>query len=437
MKIPLDLTPDIVLSERQIPVYLGFRLAIVFAFVGFGILVALSTIFPDAEKYFDFRSYHGTGNTIGNPRFAEDVPVQDGFVPAGSDMIANATASGDFSRIVFSFRTNTGTPAGTVSAVRAYRSFLTPISTPVPFREGSLIRTEEASFLVADGSLHAFRNDKILSAFGIDRDRFRDVTGDEIADIPRGTDMQADGTLPNGTLLRHGDAYYQIENGSAVPFVSGRAFRSRFRDEDALPTGSETLSHYGKTDKTIGFISGTLVSYGEAVYAVEGSSLRPIDSPDTFLSKGYLWESVVPLTGDEFGIYERGKLYTQQQPHPDGTVFREISTGTCFLVEQGVRREIPTAILPQFVAVVPVPADIVSLGECIMEREGKRDSCEITWNPGTMETGAEYQFVYHPETDTTLHDLHARFIREPNRRNLDRFLSETAQKIRVRSPLSP
>jgi len=439
MRIPFDLTPDISLPDRHIPTYLALRAAVFVLFLGFGTFVILSTVFPDAKRRFDFRSYGSATNTLSNPRLTGGEPVEDGLVPKAAPMDVNATASGDFSRIVFSFRTEEDTPSGTISAIRAYRAFLAPTGEPMPFRDGSLLRTDTGAFLVSGGSLRAFPDDGTLDAFGIGRERFRPIPEEATRIMRSGEPIRTDGPLPDGMLLRYGDAYYQVRNGAAVPFVSERAYRSRFRDEDAVPVDAGRFHDLGKSgDETIGFLGGTLVSYDEAVYVTEGegSLLRPIDSPETFLSKGYVWESVVPMTGDEFGIYARGRLYTEQQPHPDGTVFRETGTETAYLLENGMRREIPQEVLPEYASIVPVDAGIVPLGECAVRSGGTHGSCELAWDPGMTGTGAEYQITYRPGEDTVLRDLRVRFVRDMNRRNLDRFVAETVQKIRVRSPFS-
>lgn len=436
MKIPFDLTPDIRLSEHHIPIYLALRVVVLALFLGFGTYVVLSTVFPDADKYFDFRVYHGGANTIANPRFADDTPVESGAVPKDTDMIANATASGDFSRIHFSFRAETGSPTGMLTAIRAYRAFLAPVGEPVFFRDGSLIRDEETFFIVSRKQLRAFADERALRNRGYAPEQFRLVESDTLRDLPKGQEIADTELLPNGAILTDGARYYQIRDGARVSFVSDRAFSSRFREEDALSVDAGLLEAFPESREMIGFLDGTLVSYGEAVYVVEGSFLRPIDSPETFLSKGYDWTSVIPITGLEFGIYERGRLYTEQQPHPNGTVFHESSTGKRYLVRDGIRHEIPESVVPQYETITAVSADIVPLGECALVSEGKRASCELSWEPEETETGAEYQFVYRPDHDVTLRDMHARFVREINRRNLDRFVAETLQKISIRSPFS-
>jgi hypothetical protein len=436
MKIPLDLTPDIPLSEQNAPIYLALRVVVLAIFLGFGSFVVWTTVFPDADKYFDFRVYHGAANTIANPRLEDDTPVADGAIPKDAEMIANATASGDFSRIAFSFRGEQEVPSGTVSAVRAYRAFLAPIGMPVTFRDGSLLRDEDEYFIVSQGQLRAFSNERTLRSRGYDPKQFRSVESDMLGNTERGIEIGETELLPNGAVLFDGEQYLQIRDGKRTLFVSDRAYRSRFREEDALSVDAGLLEAFPKSHETIGFLDGTLVSYGEAVYAVEGSLLRPIDAPETFLSKGYDWASVIPITGDEFGIYERGRLYTEQQPHPDGMVFHEASSDTYFLVEGGVRHEIPEAVLPQFDAVTAVSAGLVPIGECTLRNEGRQATCELSWEPEETETGAEYQFTYHPNKDVALRDMHARFVREPNRRNFDRFIAETIQKIRIRSPFS-
>lgn len=436
MRTFADLTPDIPLKPESIRPYCLWRLALLFAFVAGVAFVIMITVFPDAYKYFDFRSPSGAANTIANPRFSDGTPVSDGMIPDDRTMIGNASASGDFSKITFSFRGEDGSvaPAGTVSAIRAYRSFLLPDGAPIPFRDGTLLSSDRRYFLVSESTLRPFPSEADVRARGYDPDRFLPVGQDTVAVI--GAVIPAEETLPDGSVVSYDGDRYMIRNGEAVSFSSERAFRSRYREEDALPIDTATFSTLSVSDARIGFLDGTLVSYGEAVYAVEGATLRPIDSPETFLAKGYVWESVLPITGEEFGIYERGRLYTEQQPHPDGTVFLETTTGRMFLVDGTTKREIPEAVRSQFSTVTAVPAQQVALGECPLHGTPSHSGCELSWNPTETEVGAEYQISFVPDHAVTLRDMRFLFTREMNRRNLDRFIRETVQKIRVRSPLS-
>jgi len=435
MNIFADLTPDIRLEPKSVRPYLLFRTALLSAFIAGTIFVVLSTVFTDARKHFGFRSYYGAENTIANPRYSDGAATESGHVGERQELISNVSASGDFSKIVFSFRQDDGSapPSGAVSVIRAYRSFLVPNGTPVGFRDGSLLSSEGRYFLVSDGKPRPFPSETDIRNRGYDPKSFLSVAPETIAAIGEGTEIAEEESLPKGALIAHDDERYLVRDGSAFPFSSERAFRSRYRDEDVLPVDDGVFSTLSASDEPIGFLDGTLISYGEAVYAVEGTVLRPIDSPETFLGKGYAWDSVIPATGEEFGIYGRGRLYTEQQPHPDGTVFLDTVTEQAFLVESGTKREIPAAVLPQFSAITPVPASEADLGGCELR---ERLSCEIAWDPDSAGVGAEYQISFAPYHDVTLRDMDFTFSREMNRKNLDRFLRETAQKIRTRSPLS-
>jgi len=438
MRIFADFTPDIPLEPESVRPYLLWRVALLSTFIVGTVFVILGTAFPNARKHFGFQVYHGAENTIADPRYPDGTAAESGLVQKGQMLMSNASASGDFSKITFSFRRETGStpPSGTVSVIRAYRSFLVPEGAPVGFRDGSLLSSEGRYFLASEGTLRPFPSEADIRRRGYEPASFLSVAPESVAASEEGPEIVPNESLPDGTVIVFDDRRYLVQDGSAVPFSSTRAFLSRYRNKDALQVGKDTFSALSESDERIGFLDGTLISYGEAVYAVEGTMLRPIDSPETFLGKGYGWDSVIAATGEEFGIYERGRLYTEQQPHPDGTIFFDTETERSFLAEKGMKREIPPAVLSQFSAITPVPVHEADLGGCVLRGNSKRLSCEIAWNPDSAGVGAEYQVSFVPDHDVTLRDMDFTFSREMNQKNLDRFLRETAVKIRTRSPLS-
>lgn len=337
--------------------------------------VGVKTVFPNGGGYFDFRSYGSGKNTIADPRLADGTAVAKGALKKGETMRMNVSSSGDFStaEIVFHGNAEDADRIGEMTVVRAYRAYVYP--------EGDAVSCARSE-----------------------------------------------------TIASTDEGFFALRDGEWIPFVSDRAFHSRFRDEDATVITSEQFSRYPVSESRIGFLDGTVVSYGDSAYVVEGETLRPIDSIDTFLSKGYAWSDVVAMTGEEFGMYTRGKLYTKREPHPNGTVFSEEGTGKLFLIDGGKKREIPATCASRFASIRAIPASVADLGSCTMRRGWFSFGCSVDWKNAQRGTGAEYELTYAAKSGVTLRDAEVVFTREKNAHNFGLFLTDIVDKLKTRYP---
>ena len=236
------------------------------------------------------------------------------------------------------------------------------------------------------------------------------------------------------TIASTDEGFFELRDGEWIPFASDRAFHSRYSDEDATSMTPEQFARYTISESRIGFLDATVVSYGDSAYVVEGDALRPIDSIDTFLSKGYAWSDVVAMTGEEFGMYTRGKLYTKREPHPNGTVFSEEGTGKFFLIDNGKKREIPATCVSRFASIRALSASIVDLGSCAMRQGWFSFGCTVDWQALRRGTGAEYELTYTAKSGATLRDGEVVFTREKNARNFGLFLTDMVDKLKTRYP---
>jgi hypothetical protein len=440
-----DLTPSLALKGEAKRLYRLLRVALYIVFFLVLGLVAIRFIFPASEASFDFRSFGSSRNSIVLPRLAlTNAPLESGEVKPGERVLWNASAVGDFSAadISLSAEDQDTLEGATVSVIRAYRAFLYPVGAAVTFREGSLLTDGKDFFLVSGDSLRRFGNLSEAEAYGYQKEQFLAVPEADLVNEKHGSDIplpkDPSDALLEGALYHIGESYYQAKGGSLVPFVSERAYFSQFREEDALPRdGSFLEAHPATNDLSFGFLPGTLISYGEAVYMVStGNTLRPIDSPDTFLGKGYQWESIIPATGEEFGIYALGSLYTIKQPHPDGTLFYAEDGARLYVVENGFKRPITNdAVKAEFRSIVPVTVHSLP----------PEQSCTLaksTWLPGVactipldsfrQELSGEYQFSLVPKEGTKLTSIDIDFIRYTNKENLKAFVTDLLTKLATR-----
>lgn len=125
------------------------------------------------------------------------------------------------------------------------------------------------------------------------------------------------------------DKKSQASQGMAVIRKSYRAF--------FLPEGDPVSQPAAYTGK---FHSGSLVSFADGVFLIDGDLIRPIGDAVIFENLGYDWSDVVPGSEEEMGLYTKGKMVVMGNKHPDGTVFLDTDTGIYFLVQNNEKHRI-------------------------------------------------------------------------------------------------
>ncbi len=83
--------------------------------------------------------------------------------------------------------------------------------------------------------------------------------------------------------------------------------------------------------------SGSLFSYGNAVYVLDGNKIRAVADEVTFESLGWRWENVQVASSEDLEMYESGKIFTLADLHPDGTIFLDSDSGQYYLVRDKKR----------------------------------------------------------------------------------------------------
>ena len=152
---------------------------------------------------------------------------------------------------------------------------------------------------------------------------------------------------PNGVIIKavNNPKVYYIENGKKRPIESPNMLTSQFRwqdmiiaspvEVDAIPTGAEMT--YG---------DGSLLSNRGAVYVISDGKRRPIDSPSTFVQKGYKWSNVIAVSDAELAPHPQGDILTTNDRHPNGSLLVRPG-GAVFVIKNGQRRYIPSPLIFQ------------------------------------------------------------------------------------------
>lgn len=425
------------LSKFGIRLLWTLRIVFALLFLVGIVWVLMKTIFPNGGGFFDFTSYGSGKNTLADPRYNDESPIEKGILNEGDLMTVNASALGDFleAKISFEGRDIPSGELGTLSLLQSYRAYFYPLGDPVVCpREGSLLATKVGAYMiVSGGALRPFLSEADVVRRGYQLEQFAIFQNKFLIGCPREEPIVVPEERVEGMIVRNDEGFFQFQSGEWVSFISESAFHSRYRDSDTLFISQEDFSNTPVGEKSIGYLDGVLVSYGESVYAVEGETLRPIDSEDTFISKGYRWEDIIPLNGEEFGMYTRGKLYTKRQPHPNGTLFLDEMGEDIYLVENGKKRKIISPeIQLQFSPVHPIQGGIANLGECNVIAEIFSFGCVVRWTEKDLGVGAEYQISYKADSAVQLTSMRVDFFREKNMRNAQIFMRDTLGKLKSR-----
>ena len=279
--MPFPLPFDIPTSEQRR--YTILRVLLYLLIVLITIFFALRVLFPTITQSFDFRSPASSKNTLLSPRSPELVPRTNGKIEQDGTLIADTTVVGDFSQanIQATLEKNSAVPETlSFTLQRSYQSFFYP-------------------------------------------------TGEKISYFP----YQDSVYFIDGT-------YYALRNETLYPFVSEQAFLSRAPKDHVFTDFDTTLfNRYPVSETWLGFRVGSLLGNAAGVFVVVSETeVRPVGSAEIFLALGYNFDDVIPVSEEELGIYQRGRILLLGAAHPDGTLLLDQDTDTYYLIDQGTKR---------------------------------------------------------------------------------------------------
>jgi len=342
----------------------------------------MRALFPTIVQGFDFRNPGSSRNNIADPRSDTGEQRTNGKIAENQSMIADTSVAGDFSRIDASIdlEKNSLIPQNLkLSLRRSYRSFLYP----------------------TNGAAEGF---------------------------------------PAETIFHVESTYYALRNDVLYPFVSEKAFASRYplSGQFAVPATPGILNRYPVSDSWIGFRIGSLISNASGVFVVVSENdVRPIGSADVFLQSGYDFNDVIPANEEELGIYKRGKIFLLGDAHPDGTIFWDRDSNRYFIVERGTKRPLEDAygrfLLSSTHAITASSSASEETVECILQQQGffgKSLGCTTPLDDLRNNPGNDYELLLrNPSTDIDINALNISFVTDKNKQNMLTLLSQIKQRI--------
>jgi hypothetical protein len=405
---------------------------------------AFSLFFPSFDFVFDFENSKAERNTLQSPRTDTGDPRGNGRLAESEMLIVDASIFGDFSNAIIGVSGDDSVRAlesGSVSIRRSQKAFLYPEGSLAPFPKGSLLRFGGDYFQIApNGTRKRFPSEDAVRSLGFDPNVFLVASSEELLLHRDGGSVEFSGDEPpSGSFIHSDGIFYEWRNGKLIPFVSRESFLARFPENWALPRDVSFIRARTVSDEWRGYPSGSLLSWGDGVFLMDGESPRPILGVDIFLSLGYSWDDVRPANDEEISLVPKGKFVDVSVPHPDGTVLLDTRENRYFLIEEGKKREIRgETILHAWLGnrhpILVSSESLQTRASCVLEEGFSPLSsyyleCSIPLAALREFHGDTYEFSIDVPADTDIRRLDVSFETSVSKDSLFRMLSKLKERI--------
>jgi len=212
------------------------------------------------------------------------------------------------------------------------------------------------------------------------------------------------------------------------PISNGKISVKKSYQDFFYPAGDPIDYFYEKNSGE--FPDGSLVAYGDAVYAISSDNFFPIDSVETFLAQGYSWDDLIQASADQLASYRKGKLMSLSSPHPDGTILSS-DDGKFYLIQNGQKHPfVSKEVADSWMKKNPIAVSSKSLKiseSCYLEKKTfTRDtySCEIPIDKFKNLIGKDFEFSAQFGNDVKVDNLYVEFKKDWSLANFKLRISE-------------
>lgn len=435
-----ELTKEIPLEGAWRARYAKSRAILFGLFMVAVIALAYTILFPSLTfDYFFHLPDDSLKNTVTSPRDAANTLITNGQVPGNNTFTFDTLVTGNFSDATVDYSLeNSSAPIQKTNLTvrRSYHSFFYPTGDPLGFKDGSLLSSSGYYYLISDSLARKFSSGDVMHALGFSESMFAPITADELTLNKTGQDITDIATYPDGTLVKVEGNYYQFNAGKLDQFVSADAYLSRYTDAQAIGKDKPFLANYDLSQNVIGFADATLASYGQSVFILSGGKSYPVNNPQTFEILGLNWNDVVPVTPDELAIYKKQKIFTQNDPHVDGTIFLDSKTNAYYIVEGNQKRPLEgVGLVNSYLHGHPVVADSESLkitAVCALSKNIwplHSYSCTVPLAAIKDLPGNDYQFTQTTTNAFQINQLDVTFHTSLNWQNMKDSLSHIKRSV--------
>ncbi len=201
-----------------------------------------------------------------------------------------------------------------------------------------------------------------------------------------------------------------------------------------LPEGAPITEH---NPNPAPIHSGSLLSFADGVFLIDGNLVRPIGDASIFENLGYHWDDVKPASEEDMGIYEKGKIVLLGNMHPDGTVLYEQDTKKYFLIQNGEKHPLLNETVAQSYLQSMHPIEVSSVSStmvqgCVFTLSGifnKSYECETPIDALASLPGDTFQISMQLDHDIAFQNMAVEFTDAVNNKNMRQSLSQIKQRI--------
>ncbi|MFZ5982436.1 MAG: hypothetical protein ACOYS2_02620 [Patescibacteria group bacterium] len=429
------------LNCHEKKIYLWLR-SVLFggAFLG-ALFLGLRIVFPTQYFDFNFARPEAAKNTLTEARNKEGSFVEKGKIGAGQETFFDAGALGFFSKAkveLFLDDELKNIPQGEIGLRKSFQAFLYSEGQKVGFPDGQLLKDGKDLFFVSEGKLRKFQSLEIATEMGFEAKNFQAVSGEDLKFNPPGENISNPQAYPEGALFKKGADYYILRNGQLKRFLSPGAFFSYFEESQAV-SWEKIRNLYPETEEKEGFASGSLLAYGTSAFLVSDGLILPIGDAIIFESKGFNWDDLIKVGGDEISFYEKGRLFELDSPHPERTVFVAREDSEYFLIKNHQKHLLPTPnIAKSWIRKTPVSVSKESLekeSRCSLSLEtsffGKKKLvCEMGAEKFNTVLGTDFEFALLLDKEAKFSSSRVILEKNKNLANLETFFLEILGRIK-------
>jgi len=433
----LDLTSEIKLNNKYQKIYRRCQVALYLLALIFSIYFSLLILFPTQNFNFSFTMLTSNKGNALNPRLENGTLIKNGQANSDKKIYFDTSLVGNYSKVRITIdagKKSSVADGTTVELRKSFRSFLYPEGEPIGFREGSLIKNSADHYIVSRGQLLKFKDASIMSQLGYSSETFIEADKNELRFNPSGEEITSGQDYPSSSLFRINNDYYILNDRKLDKFISEKAFLSRYDMNQAVMKDEPFFQKYPASGNILGFADGTLVAYGTGAYLVSQGRIYPIGDPEIFLNQGFNWDDVIPISGDEFSLYQKEKLFNLTSPHPQGTVFLTEENSAYYLVGDNKKHLLPSNnIASTWLKKNPVKVSLKSLDtieKCVLGRNGQKYHCEIALDNFQSLDGQYYEYILKTKNDIKMDNLNVLYTRNKTLNNLKLTIHDLILKIK-------
>ena len=437
-----DLTKEIHLDPLSRRKYIVLRTMLYLIFIIGVFFIFSRIIFPSVPLIFSFANLNSLKNTLVAPRiFPAQNSVFKGTIPANSTLIFDANPIGNFSTADIALVTdkkyddieNSG-----IKIRKSYQAFFYLTGSPAGFKNGSLLLSNGAYYIVFGNKLHKFSQPEIITKLGYQKEAFLEVPQDELKYNEIGMEITGSDKYPDGTFFYINENYYQLRDQKLFAFISPQAFLSHFDSKQAVIQNEDFLKNYPLAEEQLEFADGTLASYGESVYILSNGKSYPIADADTFMRMGFIWDDVIPIDSGELSTYKKQKQFTLSQPHPDGTIFFDQATEKLFIIKGNEKHPIESEYIARgyykqkYINADSAKSEVSAF--CNLEKSflsNQKYSCQINIDSLNNLPGNDYQFETKFTNQLKINNIETVFLTPIKLTNLHYSLSKIKERLKT------